>query len=354
MVSSVGILDLFAGVGGLSWGFHDLQLDGISLTVDLAVEENPIHMGTYSANYPSTKTLCADIFTVDGSWLKTKLDRKPTIIIGGPPCQAFSVQGRRDIYDPRVQLIFEFQRIVEEMDSPYFLMENVPGITQGKMILIFDALREAFDKAGYQTRWRVLKAADYGIPQSRQRLFLIGGKKGLPLPDFPAPLGRCPTVTDAIADLPVVDNYECLFRQDYLPYLCMATTCSAYAAKLRSHRLKFITGLRRTQHEPRIVEAYKSTACGKREPNTHCPRLHPDGISTTLLAGALKNRQTALRPIHPYYPRVLTVREGARLQSFPDSFRFASEMLPAWVQVGNAVPPLLSRAIALEFAKVLV
>jgi DNA (cytosine-5)-methyltransferase 1 len=353
MDSSAGVLDLFAGVGGLSWGFHDLYLDGVRLKVDLAVEQIPIHMGTYSVNYPKTQTLCADIFTVDGDWLKSRLFRKPTIVIGGPPCQSFSVQGRRDIHDPRAQLIFEFQRIVEEMDAPYFLMENVTGLVQGKMMIVFDALRECFDKAGYETKWQILKASDYGVPQRRKRLFLIGAKYGLPLPNFPVPLEDCPTVADAIADLPVVDKYECLFKQDYLPYLCMETACSAYAAKLRSRKLNFITGMRRTQHEPRIVEAYRATEWGKREPGTHCPRLHPDRIATTLLAGSLANNQTALRPIHPYYPRVITVREGARLQSFPDGFRLASEMLPAWTQVGNAVPPLLSRAIAIEFAKVL-
>jgi DNA (cytosine-5)-methyltransferase 1 len=336
------VLDLFAGVGGLSSGFKKY------FNVIGAVEKCPYHAGTYEINFPTTKTICASVSHLTGSWILENLGN-PTIVIGGPPCQAFSVLGKRRVSDPRVELIFQFARVVNELKPPYFLMENVKGLLQGKMRKFFDELCDRLS-CHYTLKFEVLNALHYGVPQCRERVFLIGAAQGYSLPEFPAPSLMQVSTWEAISDLPVVEKYPELFHVDYLPMENISLEFSEYAASLRSD-VPYLTGLTRTRHRYEVVGRYRATAPGTKEPKTHHFKLDPAKPAPTLLAGSVDDRRTATRPIHPYSDRALVVREGARLQGFKDSHRFHQSKHIAWVQVGNAVSPIVSEALAAEFAK---
>jgi len=344
----IPVLDLFACAGGFSWGF---EFESERFQVKLAIEKVKQHTQTYAKNFPDTDVVCADILDISGEWIVSRMGH-PFIVIGGPPCQSFSMQGKRSKSDPRLQLIYEFKRVVCEVEAPYFLLENVEGLVWGDMKLVFDDLCQQFTESGYTVAYKVLDAADYGIPQRRRRVFLMGCRPGYTLPKFPEPRGRV-TVAEALADLPVVERHPELFLIDALPYSCLSEPVSEYSELMRSSPPEQLTGLMRSRHEPPLIAKYIATEPGQREPTSHCPKLRPDDVAPTLLGGSLGARNTALRPIHYEYPRVLLKREGARLQSFPDNFIFADTMLHAWNQIGNAVPPMIARYFAQEFDRAL-
>ncbi len=337
------VLDLFAGVGGFSWGFHQ------SFEVIGAIEREPAHAGTYKVNFPSTQMICASVCQVTGSWIRNNIG-SPTIVIGGPPCQSFSLQGRRNKNDLRTQLLHEFARLVLELLPPYFIMENVKGLVLGDMWEIFEQLCDRLSL--YTLSHQVLNAADYGVPQDRERVFLFGALPGYPLPNFPKPQTQKVTVAEAILDLPDVDEFEELFEVDHLPYSCMKESASAYAQSLR-RELDFITGVGRTRHSNEVISRFMATPIGHKEPVSRFVKLNPNSIAPTLMAGGSDMTRTAVRPIDPYRNAVITVRQAARLSSFPDDFRFHQAKCIGHKQVGNAVPPLISQAIATEFASII-
>lgn len=369
-------VDLFAGAGGLSLGLEQAGYD-----IAAAVEYDPIHAAVHEFNFPYGKTFAHDVSTITGDEIRQGSgigEREIHLVAGGPPCQGISMMGKRAIDDPRNALLKEFVRVVVELNSRYFLMENVSGLTVGKHRQLLDEVIELFERSGYHIvrPVRVLQAADYGTPQSRKRLILLGARADVPLPSYPAakvtartisgalpaqesvlPLG--PSVIDAIGDLPDADRFEYLLHDDHVTTNAYGTP-STYAARLRGLELdpedfsrprpadpNFLSSSARTVHTIKSVHRFESAQPGTTEPVSRFLRLHPDGLCNTLRAGTNSDRGafTAPRPIHPTLPRVITVREAARLHGYPDWFRFHVTKWNGFREIGNSVPAALGRAV---------
>jgi DNA (cytosine-5)-methyltransferase 1 len=258
----------------------------------------------------------------------------------------------------------QFLRLVVELDADYFVFENVKGLTIGEHRKLLDELIEAFHGRGYEVvlPYQVLNAADFGVPQDRRRVFLIGGKRGLPLPQYPAVIFNRTSVWDAIGDLPNVDDYPELTLSDSVEKPKFGKG-SRYARILRGQAddpndlsyprdwsFKRLTSSMRTLHTPLSQKRFTATPHGKVEAVSRFLKLNPEGLCNTLRAGtgSEKGAFTSPRPIHPHMPRVITVREAARLHSYPDWFRLHSTKWHGFRQIGNSVPPLLGRAVAAE------
>jgi DNA (cytosine-5)-methyltransferase 1 len=376
-------VDLFAGAGGMTLGFEQAGFDVLA-----AVELDPIHCATHEYNFPFWKILCRHIEEVKGLEIRNYSEighRDIDVVFGGPPCQGFSLIGKRAFDDPRNQLMFHFIRLISELQPKYFVLENVPGLTVGKHRQFLAEIITILHKNGYNVvePYQVLNASYYGVPQDRSRLFILGGRQDLPLPCYPHPftqppkihpkikaqfqmLPPCPTVWDAIGDLPKIEQYQELNLKDYT--IAEYNQPSEYAKILRNHlRLKtdfsypriwdknLLTCSLRTQHSPQSIARFEATEWGKTEKISRFHKLNPQGLCNTLRAGTPSNRGafTSPRPIHPYSPRCITVREAARLHSYPDWFRFQGTKWHGFRQVGNSVPPLLAKAVASEMIKVL-
>ena len=376
-------VDLFAGVGGMTLGFEQAGFDVLA-----SVEIDPIHCATHEYNFPMWAAICASITNISGADIRRKSnigDREVDVVFGGPPCQGFSLMGKRAFDDPRNHLVSHFMRIVYELNAKYFVMENVKGLTLGNHRKFLDEVIESFEKNGYHiiSPYKVLDASHFGVPQHRERLFLIGCRQGLTLPNYPLPITKpakakrmpkelvdlpdSPTVQDAIADLPDVTKYKELSDRDW----CVATykkPKNPYSEYLRSlkhnpHNLayprqydaKLLTSSIGTLHSETSIARFRATPKGEVEKISRFLKLDPDGICNTLRAGTPSNRGafTAPRPIHPEQPRCITVREAARLHSYPDWFRFHSTKWHGFRQIGNSVPPLLARAVAHQLREVL-
>jgi len=381
-------VDLFAGAGGMTLGFEQAGFDVLA-----SVEIDPIHCATHEFNFPLCSILCKDVALLTGSEIRKNSAigrREIDVVISGSPCQGFSLMGKRDVDDPRNSLIFHFHRLVLELKPKFFVMENVPGITAGEHKQLLNILISSFLEAGYQVeeKYQVLNAAHYGVPQARKRLFLIGCKKKYELPKYPQPitflprakaktkilkrpkkapnLPAVPTVWDAIGDLPEVENYSELLYGDSI--IAEYGKSSSYASILRqidyldddySYDREFdrriLSSSWRTQHSPECMARFAATPQGEKEPISRFYKLHPEGVCNTLRAGTDRGRGafTSPRPIHPQTPRCITVREAARLHSYPDWFRFHRTKWHGFRQVGNSVPPLLAKAVGSEIIRAL-
>lgn len=367
-------IDLFAGAGGMSLGFEQAGFDIVA-----AVEIDPIHCAVHEFNFPHSKVLCRSVVGLTGAEIRLRAglgDRAVDVVFGGAPCQGFSMIGKRAIDDPRNSLVRDFLRIVEELDASYFVFENVKGLTVGKHKAFLEELIEAADLAGYSVRlkWQVLDAADYGTPQHRQRLFLLGAKKGFKLPFYPdkqtvaadrvgkassdLPVG--PNCRDALSDLPDADGFKTLLDTDevvtsawgepsqYAKEMRCLTNDAWHLAHVRAWKPGVLTSSARTVHTDISKRRFRETEPGKVEPISRFLKLAPDGLSNTLRAGtdAARGAFTSPRPIHFAHARCVTVREMARLHGFPDWFRFHETKWHGARQIGNSVPPPLARAVA--------
>jgi DNA (cytosine-5)-methyltransferase 1 len=276
--------------------------------------------------------------------------------------------------DPRNMLVFHFARIVAELEAPYFIFENVKGLTLGKHRKFLDEVIHEFESNGYEVLlpYKVLNAAQFGVPQERYRLFLIGARKGLQLPSYPQPTTRPagsdtdglyfpqgPSVWDAIGDLPKVEKYPELFERDFT--YAVFKKPSEYARALRGlersasdfgypriNDTGLLTSSRRTFHNELSRKRFAETDFGRTEPVSRFHKLDPKGVCNTIRAGTASDRGafTSPRPIHPFVERCITVREAARLHSYPDWFRFHTTKWHGFRQIGNSVPPLLARSVA--------
>lgn len=354
------VLDLFAGAGGLGLGFEQAGFDVVA-----ALELDPIHSAVHSYNFPECATICADATEIAGAEIVERAGRKIDVVVGGAPCQGFSLIGQRALDDPRNQLISHFLRLVVEIQPSVFVLENVKGLTLGKHKAFLDEVVAEFAFRGYEVAlpWRVLNARDYGVPQDRQRLFLIGSKKGVPLPEYPEALGYKAIVTceDALDDLPNAEEFEDLIDHDTVAVGARKSHLSRYAREMRcldreSWRFGYvrkwdktkITSSMRTNHTEISRRRFEQTLEGTVEPISRFFKLPRNGVSNTLRAGTDSSRGafTSPRPIHYKYNRCITVREMARLHGFPDWFRFHPTKWHGARQIGNAVPPPLARAVA--------
>ena len=369
-------VDLFAGAGGMTLGFEQAGFDVLA-----AVEIDPIHCATHEYNFPLWTAICASVTDISSAEIRHQSqigNQEVDVVFGGPPCQGFSLIGKRVFDDPRNQLVLHFMRLVIDLNPKYFVMENVKGLTLGNHRQFVAEIIEKFEKHGYKILkpYQVLNAANFGVPQHRERLFLIGCRQDVALPNYPSPITKpakgkripqeladlpdSPTVRDAIADLPDISQYQELSKQDWCvaEYEKPQSLCSKYLRGLkldinnfsypRQYDPKLLTSSIRTVHTPPSIARFSATAQGEVEKVSRFLKLDPDGICNTLRAGTPSNRGafTAPRPIHPDRPRCITVREAARLHSYPDWFRFHSTKWHGFRQIGNSVPPLLARAIA--------
>ncbi|UFS67418.1 DNA cytosine methyltransferase [Paracoccus denitrificans] len=365
-------VDLFAGAGGMSLGFEQAGFDVVA-----AVEIDPVHAATHEFNFPDCAVICGSVSDVSGEEIRkaAKLgERKVDLVFGGPPCQGFSLIGKRQLDDPRNSLLKDFVRIARELDASYIVLENVKGLTVGKHRAMLDELVQLFEDAGYEIRlpWRVLDAADFGVPQHRERLFLMGAKKGLPVPVYPSAtctpadaessdkLPSGPSCKDALGDLPNPDKFASLKSGDSVRTKSWGKP-SEYAQIMRcmdesgwfyGYRRGFdstaLTSSAYTDHSEISRRRFGATEPGAVEPISRLFKLHPNGLSNTLRAGTdgARGAFTSPRPIHYSARRCVTVREMARLHGFPDWFRFNATKWHGARQIGNAVPPPLARAVA--------
>lgn len=362
------IIDLFAGCGGLSTGF---EMAGFN--IPLAIEKDEWASETYKFNHPNTKVITGDITQITDLDSLLKGNIKVDGIIGGPPCQGFSLSGNRDKKDPRNSLFMDFIRFVNHFKPSFFMMENVPGILSmenAKGESVKDLILSEYDKAGYNVAYKILNAAEYGVPQCRTRVIFIGIRKDLIfIPDelYPSPtyLGDDQiTIDEAIMDLPVIKSGEGTESQ---PYSCKAIT--DYQKWARGD-CKAVYNHIAMRHTSRLIERFKVIPQGKSiadVPAEHMQRKRGDASITSGKTFSQNNmRPFGNRPsptiaasfqsnfIHPHFNRNYTAREAARLQSFPDSYIFKGKRttmsweknLSQYQQIGNAVPPLLAKALA--------
>lgn len=372
MTRPLGI-DLFAGAGGLSLGFEQAGFD-----IAAAVEIDPVHACVHKFNFPNCAVIPASIQNLSGPDIRIRAgigQRKIDVVFGGAPCQGFSLIGHRALDDPRNSLVKDFVRIVGELEPNFFVFENVKGLTVGKHKAFLNEVIEEFKSYGYKvlTPWQVLNAHNFVVPQGRARLFLIGAREGLELPNYPdmltrpagRPDGKCslpegPTCFDALGDLPDAESFDGLSKTDEIETGCWGKP-SAYARGLRCFsndawryghpRIwdpETLTSSLRTRHTEISRRRFAETSPGSVEPISRFFKLSSDGVSNTLRAGtdSARGAFTSPRPIHYAYPRCVTVREMARLHGFPDWFRFHTTKWHGARQVGNSVPPPLARAVA--------
>ena len=338
-------LDLFAGAGGMSLG---AQMAGIDVKVAIEIDHHA--SATYRKNHAATKVIENDVTKINTIDIPTKGNM--TVLFGGPPCQGFSTsnQRTRSRNNPSNWLFKEFIRIVRLWCPDWVVFENVRGIVETENGLFLNSIINDFEAAGYTCSYGVLCASAFGVPQVRSRFFLVGSRHGVSI-SMPSPKGCQPvTVHDAISDLPSLPNGA---TENYLPY--SSTTHSNYAKSMRSIQAG-CTGHLVTQNAPHITERYKHIPQGSNW-EAIPGRLMTNYTDRTRCHTGIYHRLQADRPsvvlgnyrknmlIHPWEDRGLSVREAARLQSFPDCYEFQGSIGFQQQQVGNAVPPLLATAV---------
>ena len=339
------VVDLFSGCGGLSLGASNAGCD-----IVLSVDVDPILTSSYRENFPGANLVLSDIGEMSGENCLKLAGGEIDGIIGGPPCQGFSSIGKRSESDPRRDLLRHFFRVVAETMPKFFVMENVKGVTHGHSAGVLEqglsTVRCDFDL----TDPIVLDAADFGAATKRPRVFVFGYRRDLNLVFSEKDLApyRCPpaSVWDAIADL----NEAVELGLDDMKFdvwkLKEVAEPSRYASQLISPTSRF-TGNTKSRHTEAVRVRFASVEPGKTDKVGRHPRLLWSGQSPTLRAGTGSDRGSyqSVRPIHPIEDRVITVREAARLQGFPDCFRFHPTVWHSFRMIGNSVSPILATAV---------
>lgn len=338
METKYTVLDLFCGCGGLSLGFEMAGFD-----VKLAIDNWEDALVTYRRNHKGGKTLNADLLNLNPKDVEQEIGiHDIDVIIGGPPCQGFSVAGKRIIDDDRNKLYKSFVRFVEHYQPKAFVMENVPNILSIGGGAVKDAILSDFSTLGYTVTYKVLIASDYGVPQNRKRAIFVGLREKKEF-EFPQKQIEKPVTTfEALSDLPegsIVDGstYPSEPLSDYQAF------CRKESDKLYNHQI--------TEH---IAETKRIIAM---VPDGGNYKNLPEEMWSLRKVHIAWTRMNSQKPcftidtghfhhFHYKYNRVPTVRESARIQSFPDSFIFIGGKGSQLRQVGNAVPPLMSKAIA--------
>lgn len=402
------VVDLFAGAGGLSEGFRQAGYE-----IKLAIEIDEWAAQTFAANHSNTRVITADIrdFETDASIRALMADR-PAVIVGGPPCQGFSISGpsKKDPRDPRNSLFRDFVRFVRALEPEAFVMENVKGLLSARTASgekVIDIIHKSFRELGYHVESRILNAADFGVPQIRHRVFVIGIRdrvadlwpsqthwpfaygqnedlqhRLLLEEAYSIEGGRHLTLWEAVSDLPQIESGEEVEFQDYV------TPPQNEYQRFMRERSAGIWNHVPMKHSKRLIERFKIIGYGQSVSDVKGPlaqrrrngngtlaarpydqnnrRLRPDRPSHTIAAAFYANF------VHPFLHRNITAREAARLQSFPDKYIFKGKKtvpshsllrkegrvhdihIPQYSQIGNAVPPLLARAVARQLLQNLV
>jgi len=370
MRNSPSVIDLFSGVGGLSLGasrsgFH----------VATSVEVDPQALETHKKNFPETLHLDADVSTLKGKDLIEFSGIKKgglSGLIGGPPCQGFSWMGKRDVTDGRNNLFTHFFRLVKELQPEFYLAENVLGILDEKYATLRqDAINLV--KRNYIVLEPIkIKASEYGAPTTRTRVFFIGFRKGsnagMSVEDFlPAQDIQQITVKTALRGLPITINPFWQEEEDGWQKIRKMPVCSfavkvfgsipsgvGHEPSLRRYLDRHeVSGCLGTIHSPEIIERYASLAPGQQDKTSKAVRLDINHFCPTLRAGTSRDKGSyqAVRPIHPTEPRVITPREAARLQGFPDWFVFHPTKWHSFRQIGNSVSPIVAEYVLSQLYK---
>jgi len=342
--AAVTLVDLFCGGGGFSLGAHKAGFE-----VAAAFDNDATLTSSFRRNFPNTALHLRDVSKLSGAEIRKLVQRPITGVFGGPPCQGFSDIGRRDASDPRRQLLGHFFRIVFELHPTFFVMENVRG-------LAYDGARGVLDTALGQIVDRyhilgptILDAAHYGAATRRRRLFVIGIDKdvgeALELDDIRAYEKPAATVRSAISDLLAAKRLDADGEFDRWQIAKRGRPFD-YARLLRSDDGHF-TSHRMVEHKADVVRRFTTVVPGKMDTVGRHPRLAWEGQCPTLRAGtgADKGSRQAVRPLHPEEPRVITVREAARLQGFPDQHLFHPTIWHSFRMIGNSVSPILAEAV---------
>lgn len=356
------IIDIFSGVGGLSYGFaHNDNFNIIA-----ANEILPNMAKAYALNHPTVRVYNENIQSFNSAKIKTDIGvdaREVDIIVGGPPCQAYSTAGKRLINDPRGSLFQEYYRILNEFAPSLFVFENVKGILSMQGGNLFKTIITLFESLGYKIQYKLLNAADYGVPQIRERVVIVGSKLKTCF-EFPPPTHYNPaekfastpltlkpylTIEDAIGDLPFIKSNEASTIYSSDPQ-------TEFQKLMRQNAPLQVLDHSAPNNNPKLVKIMESLPDGgtpehlpeELRPasgfkNTYC-RLWWKKPAPTITRNL--STPSSARCIHPKAPRPLTTREGARLQSFPDNYLFFGSRSDKNLQIGNAVPPFLSTALA--------
>ncbi len=345
-MSKPKILDLFCGCGGLSLGFEKAGFD-IALGIDVWNDA----IKTYNRNHLESVGVCKDIHELTEDYLKDLAKKENVVgVIGGPPCQGYSTVGTRDIRDPRNHLYLEYCRVVEAINPQFFVIENVKGLLTLNKGMFKEDIISRFSKLGYKVAYKVLNASDYGVPQNRQRVFFVGLKEGEF--EFPQEKDFKVSTLEALGDLPSLE-YEDFDVYSYDEYPSKTT----YQNLMRKDSLG-IYNHNKTQHTEQtknIIGMIKDGGrisdlpqeyWGIRKYNKAFQRMNSKEPSHTIDTGHRNY-------FHYSENRVPSVRECARIQSFPDTFIFEGSKTSQYKQVGNAVPPLLAQEIATRIMKYL-
>lgn len=395
-------IDLFSGAGGLSLGFKQQNF-----SCTLAIEIDKWASETYQYNFPKTPVLVSDITTLDYSDLHEYKKDRVDVIVGGPPCQGFSHANTsyKDPKDPRNSLFIDYLQVVREFNPKICIIENVPGLLRTKLkdgTLAIEAICSEFSQAGYNVEWQILNAVNFGVPQNRERLFIIGIRSDLKTKfiwpesthscrglnnqlDILEENNKLPWVSlwAAISDLPQVCAEDLPFLENY-----NSEPLNSYQKIMRQQSINFLENHEPMKHTKRIVERFSQIGFGQSEadvPEELKPRKRsgngeisgkvydqnsrrqlPNLPSNAIVASSHSNY------IHPFLNRNFTVREMMRIQSFPDWFiakgkravlskklsekkgLFEDMYLDQRAQIGNAVPPLLANAVAKSVYKTLI
>lgn len=382
-------IDLFAGAGGLSCGLK--QAGFLPL---LANELVPQYAETYKLNHPDTEMLVGDVRQVCEMNLKAMLgvnEGEIDLVAGGPPCQGFSINAPiRSLDDDRNHLFKDFLRVVSAIKPKAVLIENVPGIISMGKGTVVEQIYKELQGLDYNVKHLILFAGHYGVPQMRFRTVFIGirGRKDsiiFPEPEYNAravanftgaqelcmfvpplfahQLKPQTTVWDALSDLPDISNgqtaspteYRCSPENDYQNYLRidekeLSAHYCAKIAEINLERLKHIPQGGSWRDIPVDLLPAGLKRARRSDHTKRYGRLHPDALCSTVLTKCDPHWGSFF---HPTQNRVISVREAARIQSFPDSYRFTGSITQQYEQVGNAVPPLLGRAIGFQIARML-
>ena len=345
-METLKMIDLFAGVGGLSLGFEQMGFD-----VVLANEYDKSIAQAYIKNRKNPNMIIEDITKLPIHDTFKQFKGTVDLCVGGPPCQGYSQKGqRKTINDPRNFLFKYFVEVVKEVSPRYFVMENVPNLLTAENGYFQNELTTMFTELGYIINAQVLCAADYGVPQSRHRAVIIGKKAGSSPVAMPKTSKIKTTIWDAISDLNYLNSgegteiseYRCTPESDYQELLRKGSTAlfnhiATNHAKVALERMAMIHKKGGKEYLP-AEHITKSIYSGTWE------RMDADDISVTITTRF--DTPASGKFMHPYLNRAITVREAARIQSFPDTFRFYGTKTSQMKQVGNAVPPLLAQAIA--------
>lgn len=332
------VLDLFCGCGGLSLGFEMAGFD-----IKLAIDNWEDALVTYRKNHKGTQTLNADLLNLNPKEVELKYNIKDLdVIIGGPPCQGFSVAGKRIIDDDRNKLYKSFVRFVDYFRPKTFLMENVPNILSIGGGAIKDAILKDFTELGYNVTYKVLLASDYGVPQNRRRAIFVGQLNDDTFIFPEKNVAKSVTTFEALSDLP---DYSVEDGKDYpnQPQSDYQKFIRNKAEKLYNHQITIHTA--DTQRIIAMVPDGENYKClpkelwSLRKVHIAWTRMNSQKPCFTIDTGHNHH-------FHYKYNRVPTVRESARIQSFPDTFIFIGGKGSQLRQVGNAVPPLMAKAIA--------